>query len=64
MKHHETKNTTGILLWCNICRKQTVHAVSGKRRGACTEHENSGMSKKQEAAAKKREAELLNPKLF
>jgi hypothetical protein len=41
-----------------------IHSVSGKRRGACTEHENGGMSKKQEAAAKKREAELLNPKLF
>jgi hypothetical protein len=64
MTEHYTKNTLGTLKWCNTCRKQTMHAVSGKRVGRCTEHGPTGKSKKQEQAEKKREAENLNPKLF
>ena len=35
---HETRNTIAILKWCNTCGKQTMHGVSDRRVGLCTEH--------------------------
>lgn len=64
MSEHFPRNVIGILKWCNTCRRQTMHGVSGKKPTYCQEHEHSGMSKKQEAAAKKRAEEQENPGLF
>ena len=64
MSEHYPGNVVGVLKWCNHCRKQTMHAVSGKKATHCQEHAPTGMSKKQEAAAKKREKEAANLKLF
>lgn len=64
MTEHFPHNVIGCLKWCNTCRRQTMHAVSGGKPTHCTEHEHSGMSRKQEAAAKKREKEAENLKLF
>ena len=34
---HYTKNTVSVAQWCNFCRRQTQHTVSGGRVGLCTE---------------------------
>jgi hypothetical protein len=64
MPEHNTRNTESVTAWCNHCGKPTQHKVSDGRRGRCMEHEAVGASKKQEAAARKREHEEKNPKLF
>ena len=38
MAEHYTKNTTGVLKFCPTCNKNTVHKVSGKKIGLCTEN--------------------------
>ncbi len=64
MPHHHTKNTVGVVAWCNTCNRRTIHSVSGKRIGACTEHAAAGMSKKQEQQQKVSEREAQNLRLF
>lgn len=61
---HETRSTVEMTRWCNACRRVTRHRVDDRRPGPCLEHEGQGMTKKQAAAAKKREAEQRQPKLF
>jgi len=61
---HETKSTTAVAGWCNACRKQTLHRVSGKRRGACMEHEAAGLLKEQERRRAKEEREEREPRLL
>ena len=66
---HETKNTLGTLAWCNTCGRQTMHSVSGKKRGHCAEHrvegvDAEGYSQKQVKAREKREAEEREPRLL
>jgi len=57
MSHHYQKNVCGDLKWCNTCNRRTMHKVSGGKIGHCEEHAPTGMSKKQEAAEKKRQRE-------
>lgn len=35
MSQHYTRNTSGVLKYCNRCGKNTMHKVSGKRIGLC-----------------------------
>lgn len=37
MAEHYTRNTTGVGRFCNRCGRMTMHKVSGKRIGLCTE---------------------------
>ena len=37
MAEHYSRSTTGVLKFCNRCNKMTMHKVSGKRVGLCTE---------------------------
>jgi replicative DNA helicase len=64
MGEHYTKSTVGIAAWCNTCKRTTMHSVSGKRRGPCTEHGHKGLTKAQkkrreEQARTEREPRLL-----
>jgi len=36
MAEHYTRNTTGVMKYCPTCGKNTMHKVSGKRIGLCT----------------------------
>jgi hypothetical protein len=47
MSEHYSKNTTGILKHCPTCNRKTMHKVSGKRVGTCTEPHVTGQSEKQ-----------------
>jgi hypothetical protein len=42
MSEHYTRNTTGVLRFCNRCGKLTMHKVSGKKVGLCTEDHTLG----------------------
>lgn len=69
MPEHYTKNTLECTAWCSKCGRFTQHRVDGGRRGPCLEHEstgfqNTGLSKKQIDARKKRDKEKQNPRLF
>jgi ribosomal protein L44E len=64
MTEHYTLETTEVSAWCPTCGKQTLHRVSGKRRGACVNDHHSGLSKKQQATQEKRAKEEREPKLF
>lgn len=45
MSEHYTRNTTGVLKFCNRCGKMTMHKVTNKRIGLCTEnHYTSGLT--------------------
>lgn len=35
MSQHYTRNTTGVLQWCNVCGKMTLHRVYDRRVGSC-----------------------------
>jgi ribosomal protein L44E len=37
MPHHYTSNTVSVSVWCQVCRKETMHRVDDKRRGPCLE---------------------------
>lgn len=64
MSHHETKNTTGILAWCNTCGRRTMHRVTDRRKGHCTEHAPAGLSKAQEKRRREQEKKERELKLF
>jgi hypothetical protein len=34
-RQHQTLSTVSTALWCNKCRKETQHSVSGKKIGHC-----------------------------
>lgn len=38
MTQHFTSNTISQARWCNACKRQTQHSVSGNRLGRCMEH--------------------------
>lgn len=61
MAEHYTRNTSGVLKFCNTCGKMTMHKVSNKRIGLCQEPHAVGMSQKQKKQASKPEEE---PSLF
>ena len=61
---HETRNTTGILRYCNKCGKNTMHTVSDKRVGLCMKSHASGLSKDQDRRMKAREKEDAQPRLI
>jgi len=64
MPEHYTRNTEQCTAYCRVCKRDTQHRVDDGRRGPCLEHQRTGLSKKQEAAQKKRAKEQQNPKLF
>jgi hypothetical protein len=47
MAEHYTRNTTGVLKFCNRCGKMTLHKVSGKKIGLCTEDHHVNHIKKE-----------------
>ena len=61
---HETRNTTAVSAWCNVCGKKTLHRVSDRRRGTCLEHEAAGLSREQERRKKQEEREEREPRLL
>jgi ribosomal protein L44E len=61
MPEHYTRNTTGILKHCPTCNKMTIHKVSNKRLGTCTEPHAVGRSEKQK---KQDEITTAEPTLF
>ncbi len=61
MSQHYTRNTSGVLKHCKTCGKMTLHKVSNKRIGSCTEIHITGLSEKQKKQADKPEYE---PALF
>lgn len=63
MSHHYTRSTESDTVWCDTCKRRTVHAVSDGRLGRCTEHAAPLWSKKQQRAADRRAAEFRQPKL-
>lgn len=66
MPEHHPKNVSGVLRWCSKCRANTLHRVDEKREGSCADprHPVAGMSKKQEAEAKKRQEAEEQSRLF
>jgi ribosomal protein L44E len=64
MSEHYTSNTLGCTAYCNRCGRFTAHAVSGNRKGRCTEHEARRLTHHQQRDANRREAERRNPRLF
>jgi len=46
MAEHYTRNTTGVLKFCNTCNRMTMHKVSGKKVGLCTEDHHSKIKHK------------------
>ena len=36
MAEHYTRSTTGLMSWCNRCRRDTWHKVSYGHKGECT----------------------------
>ena len=50
--------------YCPTCNRNTMHRVDDRRIGPCLEHEATGMTKKQEALAKKLRDEAEQPGLF
>lgn len=61
MSEHYTRNTSGVLKFCNRCNKMTLHKVSNKRIGLCMETHVTGKSEKQKKQDEKPEEE---PTLF
>jgi ribosomal protein L44E len=35
MPQHYTRDTIEVSVWCNVCRKETMHRVDDRRRGPC-----------------------------
>lgn len=64
MSQHYTRNTSQVMHYCSTCRRHTMHRVADRRLGSCTEHGPTGMSKKQEKAAREREEREQQPELF
>lgn len=42
MAEHYTRNTTGVFRFCNRCGRLTMHKVSNRRIGLCTEDHYAG----------------------
>ena len=61
MTQHYTRNTKQVSAWCPTCRRTTMHRVDDRRLGSCLEHNAEGMTKKQQAAKAKLEAERQQP---
>jgi hypothetical protein len=61
---HYTRNTLGAPRWCNKCGRFTVHSVSDRRIGRCTEHESQPFTKAQLKKKERNEREAKNPGLF
>jgi ribosomal protein L44E len=61
---HYTENTEGAPRWCNECGRFTIHKVSHKRIGRCTEHESQAFTKAQLKRKEQAERESNNPGLF
>jgi len=61
---HYGKNTTQVSKFCNTCNRVTMHKVSGKKLGHCTEHGPTGLSKYQEKLRKALEEKRQQPDLF
>lgn len=64
MSEHHSKSTTGVLKFCNTCNRKTMHSVSGKREGHCTEHEPNLLTNAQERQKSKGEEYDRNLGLF
>ncbi len=64
MPEHHQRNVTGTLYFCSVCNKKTLHNVSDRRLGSCTEHAASGLSKAQEKTQREREEKENQPELF
>ena len=58
MQHYQ-KNVSGVLLFCNVCNKKTMHRVDGGRVGSCVELHVVGLSKVQEKRKKESKAGSL-----
>lgn len=64
MAEHYTMNTTGVLKYCNTCKRKTIHSISGKRIGYCNEHTPNLLTKDQERQQKRSEEYNRNLGLF
>ena len=66
MTIHYTKNTLEVTAWCPQCHRDTQHRVDEGRQGPCidADHKVQELTRKQESAAKKREHDSQNPRLF
>ena len=64
MSEHHTKNTTGTMAFCKTCNRVTLHRVSDRRLGPCTEVHVTGLSKVQQKRKEEREAAEEQPELF
>jgi len=59
MAHHQTKNTVAVTRFCNTCKRTTLHSVSGKRIGHCTEHQPEERAEKQKQNEPEQELKLF-----
>ncbi len=48
MAEHYSRNTTAVLKYCPTCNRNTMHKVSGKRIGLCTNSHVKEPAKKKE----------------
>ncbi|MFZ4856158.1 MAG: hypothetical protein ACOYL3_07150 [Desulfuromonadaceae bacterium] len=62
MAEHYTRNTTGVLKFCNRCNRMTMHKVSGKKLGLCTEDHH--IKKSTLALIAKNNSIYIEPGLF
>jgi hypothetical protein len=46
MPEHYTKDTTGVMRFCNTCNRMTLHTVFGKRLGHCVENHVKDVEKR------------------
>ena len=65
MTQNYQRNVVSVTKFCPTCNRVTAHQVNDRRIGTCLEPHVTGLSKKQEKAAKKKtEAERLGGNLF
>lgn len=65
MSEHFTRGTDSCIAFCGTCMRPTKHAVSGGRRGRCTEHGPQQFTKEQlRRLEEKQERERQAPRLF
>jgi len=62
MTQHYQRNVCGVSKWCPTCGKMTMHKVSDRRVGCCTEPHAVGMSKAQEKREKKKKKDVDDDK--
>lgn len=46
MSEHFSRNTSGVMKWCNTCKRTTLHIVSGKKVGACMNNHVKALDKR------------------